>query len=72
MDPPYEESPAYKHALTVVSKAAYKTLKRGASTYLGAPPQVSFSVHSFSVIVLDLLNVLEFLSVQSSDCQHHH
>ena len=30
----------YKHALTVVSKAAYKTLKRGASSYVGAPPQV--------------------------------
>ena len=40
VDPPYEESPVYKHALTVVSKAAYKTLKRGASSYIGAPPQV--------------------------------
>ncbi len=40
VDPPYEESPVYKHALTVVNKAAYKTLKRGASSYIGAPPQV--------------------------------
>ena len=31
----------YKHALSVVSKAAYKTLKRGASSFVGTPPQVS-------------------------------
>ena len=36
----------YKHALTVVSKAAYKTLKRGASSFLGKPPQVSFFLHT--------------------------
>lgn len=35
----------YKHALTVVSKAAYKTLKRGASSFLGTPPKVSASLH---------------------------
>ena len=32
----------YKHALAVVSKAAYKTLKRGKSSLLGEPPLVSF------------------------------
>ena len=33
----------YKHALTVVHKAAYKTLKRGASSFLGKSPQVNSS-----------------------------
>ena len=31
----------YKRALAVVSKAAYKTLKRGKSSLLGEPPLVS-------------------------------
>ena len=31
----------YKHAQAVVSKAAYKTLRRGKSSLLGEPPLVS-------------------------------
>ncbi|CAL5224426.1 g7109 [Coccomyxa viridis] len=42
VEPPYEDSAVYKHALTVVHKAAYKTLKRGASSFLGTPPQVEY------------------------------
>ena len=44
VESPYEESPVYTHALAVVSKAAYKTLKRGRSSLLGEPPLVSHSL----------------------------
>ena len=51
----------YKHALSVVSKAAYKTLKRGASSFVGSPPQVSPSLQTRLTRVLSGVGSLQGL-----------